>query len=148
MSDIRKDGYSSLVECRYCQWEVTREDVCPTVRTVVSLWYLFMQCMSHAHVIYFDYSLKKCVRPFIFLYDMYQTLYPITQHSTWIMGSTNNLCLYLETARRARMERSWKVKSTQTKAKFCYFDFSFYGIKRKRERNKHEYYRKSVPICL
>lgn len=139
-SDMRKDPYSSSVECHYCQWEVTREDVCPTARTAVSLWYLFVQCMLHAHIIYFDYSLKECIRPFIFLYDIYQTLYHITHNSTWIMCSTDNMCLYLKAARRARMERNGKIKSTQTKAKVSSFTFNLYRIKRKWERNKHEYH--------
>ena len=82
MFDIRKDPYSSSVECHYCQWEVTREDVCPTARTAVSSRYLFVQCMLHVHIIYFDYSLKECIRPFIFLYDIHQTLYHITHNST------------------------------------------------------------------
>ena len=82
LSVIRKDPYSSSVECHYCQWEVTREDVCPTARTAVSSRYLFVQCMLHVHIIYFDYSLKECIRPFIFLYDIHQTLYHITHNST------------------------------------------------------------------
>ena len=82
LSDIRKDPYSSSVECHYCQWEVTREDVCPSARNAVSSRYLFVQCMLHVHIIYFDYSLKECIRPFIFLYDIHQTLYHITHNST------------------------------------------------------------------
>lgn len=46
----RKDYSSSLVECVYCQWEVTREDLCLT--GLLSSWCLFLQCMLHAHTLF------------------------------------------------------------------------------------------------